>query len=135
MQGVPNTQKSVTFGKKNKNMPILPDFERWQLFHTRCHLLSSNDFQGWHFEFYGFCENKADSIVVISLKLHHICYKLFATIISLLFFRFFCFKSPLYYRPYFHKILKIQSVTFENHLMTKGDTQYEKGVTFQNQVI
>ena len=45
------------------------------------------------------------------------------------------YKSPLYYRPYFHKILKIQSVTFENHLMTKGDTQYEKGVTFQNQVI
>ena len=45
------------------------------------------------------------------------------------------YKSPLYYRPYFHKILKIQSVTFENHLMTKGDTQYEKGVTFKNQVI
>ena len=38
-------------------------------------------------------------------------------------------------RPYFHKILTIQSVTFENHLKTKGDTQYEKGVTFQNQVI
>ena len=40
MQGVPNTQKSVTFDNKNQNMPILPGFERDTFFIlgvTFCH--------------------------------------------------------------------------------------------------
>ena len=105
-----NSFKNVTFRKKNQNMPILPDFERWHLFNTGCHLSFFLDFSASN-QHYNISHKNAS----FSFKFHKKCK------VSQIPKK----ASPL--------VKKIKICLY--YLVLKGDTFFILGVTFCHQMI